>query len=151
VTIAIEKDWLTSAGYRAVVIRCSGALNHRCGYVGIDATHPLFGAPYYEPCARVSPPPDDEQIGDRGIVEMVVNSGKAAAQLPLSVVFDVHGSLTYSGNGSGRYPVVSDLWWFGFDAAHYLDDEDGGRPLLFMIDQCESLAAQLTSRLKVTP
>jgi hypothetical protein len=115
VTIAIEKDWLTSAGYRAVVIRCSGALNHRCGYVGIDATHPLFGAPYDEPCARV------------------------------------HGSLTYSGNGSGRYPVVSDLWWFGFDAAHYLDDEDGGRPLLFMIDQCESLAAQLTSRLKVTP
>jgi hypothetical protein len=39
-----------------------------------------------------------------------------------------------------------DLWWFGFDAAHAGDDEDGGRSLGYMVEECESLARQLNTR-----
>jgi len=35
----------------------------------------------------------------------------------------VHGGLTYAG-GSSDYPVKSDLWWLGFDCAHYGDGKD---------------------------
>jgi hypothetical protein len=41
----IEKDWTTGAGLRAVVIMHS-ELGHRCGYVGVPDTHPLFEANY---------------------------------------------------------------------------------------------------------
>jgi len=37
-------------------------------------------------------------------------------------IFDVHGGLTYS--GGGNFPIESDLWWFGFDCAHYDDAKD---------------------------
>lgn len=38
---------------------------------------------------------------------------------------EVHGGLTYSRSG-GDYPVTSEenTWWFGFDAAHYIDKSD---------------------------
>lgn len=37
----------------------------------------------------------------------------------------VHGGITYSGGGiESEYPVESDLWWFGFDCAHYMDLND---------------------------
>jgi hypothetical protein len=113
----IEKDWTTAARHSAVVLRnnCihayAGYLTHRCGYVGVDAKHPLFGVSYMKPQAQH---------------------------------LEVHGGLTYSdGKAGGNYPVPSDLWWFGFDAAHGFDTEDGGRSLQFMEDQCERLSAQL--------
>ncbi len=37
--------------------------------------------------------------------------------------FNVHGGLTYSGDDK-NYPVESNLWWLGFDCAHYLDAKD---------------------------
>jgi hypothetical protein len=38
---------------------------------------------------------------------------------------DVHGGLTYAGGGeNSKYPVESDLWWFGFDCAHWMDGKD---------------------------
>ena len=36
---------------------------------------------------------------------------------------DVHGGITYS-DKDGEYPIPSDLWWFGFDCAHYGDAPD---------------------------
>ena len=34
----------------------------------------------------------------------------------------VHGGITYANGGEdSTYPVESDLWWFGFDCAHYMD------------------------------
>lgn len=43
----------------------------------------------------------------------------------LGTYFDVHGGLTYSGGGEcSKYPIESDLWWFGFDCAHYMDGKD---------------------------
>lgn len=35
----------------------------------------------------------------------------------------VHGGLTYAG-GNTEYPVKSNLWWLGFDCAHYGDGKD---------------------------
>lgn len=56
---------------------------------------------------------------------------------------DVHGGLTYSGC-DGEYPIESDLWWFGFDTAHYGDNpEIGGQSLEYCIEQCELMANQL--------
>lgn len=40
-------------------------------------------------------------------------------------MLEVHGGITYSGGGiESYYPVESDLWWFGFDCAHYMDLND---------------------------
>ena len=39
--------------------------------------------------------------------------------------FHVHGGLTYSGGGKNSdYPIESDLWWFGFDCAHWGDGKE---------------------------
>lgn len=41
----VKKDWVTVAGYRAlVVLACDGS--HHCGYVGIPKSHPLCGVGY---------------------------------------------------------------------------------------------------------
>ena len=57
---------------------------------------------------------------------------------------NVHGGLTYSGSGNGKYPIQSDLWWFGFDTAHCGDSQEmGGQPLEYCVDQCELMAGQL--------
>jgi len=72
------------------------------------------------------------------------------------LVFDVHGSVTYSGNGEGKYPVESNLWWFGFDCAHLGDasestimwgfDDGVFRSTKYCIKECERLADQIVSR-----
>lgn len=39
--------------------------------------------------------------------------------------YEVHGGLTYAGGGeNSTYPINSDLWWFGYDCAHYMDGQD---------------------------
>ena len=130
----VEKDWVTEAGLRAVVIMCLNGSGdnvsdrHRCGYVGVSNSFSTFGKEY-----------DDELLDD----------------------IRVHGGLTYSA-GHDTYPVESDLWWFGFDCAHCgdisytgipaIDDDspldfDGSpavfRSLEYCADWCESLANQL--------
>jgi hypothetical protein len=74
---------------------------------------------------------------------------------------DVHGGLTYSRDNSTDYPVVSDLWWFGYDCNHlwdapsdeymkehpdqyqWLEQNAVHRSLNYCITNCESLASQL--------
>lgn len=81
-----------------------------------------------------------------------------------SLDFDVHGGLTYSGGGeNSKYPVESDLWWFGYDCAHFgdgkdlnyvseelkkhmfmfVDESETIRTLDYCIEECKSLANQL--------
>jgi hypothetical protein len=76
----------------------------------------------------------------------------------------VHGGLTFSSRGyDDDYPVVSQLWWFGFDCAHAGDAKDESliseqykplflrphllsgtvRTLEYCINECEHLAKQL--------
>ena len=46
-------------------------------------------------------------------------------RIQIDSYFDVHGGITYSGGGIGsKYPVESDLYWFGFDCAHCYDSMD---------------------------
>ena len=151
----IEKDWTTAAGFRAVVIRRHN--RNRCGYVGVPPEHPLHGVAYYEasPCLR--PLTDDEPIGKRGVLALLAYSKEEG--LRPDIAFDVHGSLTFAGDGD--YPVENDgLWWFGFDCNHSGDastpEEDGRhgniyRSLEYCVDECESLARQLVERVETVP
>lgn len=82
---------------------------------------------------------------------------------------DVHGGLTFSSTEIGKYPVESDLHWFGYDCIHLGDardlnlmDEDHRkfyenrcfyedgvvRSLAYCERECESLAEQLCANLK---
>ena len=83
---------------------------------------------------------------------------------------NVHGGLTFSSGETGKYPVESNLHWFGFDCSHYMDAKDTSimspeylaihekypridfeavvRDLTFCERECESLAEQLCANLK---
>lgn len=147
----VERDWMTEAGYRAVCLMVRGS--HRCGYVGVPKGHPLYGVSYGEPTEVLRPAMQrtmEGQIGKRGIVPVFCASGEDDDnRLRGDFVFDVHGSLTFSGKGEkGSYPLSGDEWWFGFDCAH-ADDQtafspDGElRSREYVESECESLARQL--------
>ena len=157
----IEKDWTTEAGLRAVVMLTD--MGHRCGYVGLPSTHVLYGVAYsqHTPYLKMNMQRSTEKMGP---IQLLCAAGKSEAELASpEYVFEVHGGLTYSGNGHGTYPVESELWWFGYDCAHAGDlpepDSRMGkvyadmafsqregviRTLDFCIDECESLAKQLS-------
>lgn len=157
----VEKDWTTHAGFRAVVIM--GSMGYRSGYVGVPKDHALYGAPCCEPHPALTFP-ETESIGKRGIIPLFCSDGQARPD----VVFDVHGGITYSG-GKDDYPVESDLWWFGYDCGHAGDAPspeavkdrvrrmgpafipgpgEVHRTLDYCRSECESLAAQLVSRVR---
>lgn len=145
----IEADWVTGAGFRAVVTRYKTA--HRCGYVGVSKEHPLYRVRYNEPTEHLLPLPDDEPVGRRGIIPLLCWD-KEKGVTP-DIAFDVHGGVTYSGPLDGHI-LDSDLWWFGFDCAHAGDalretDSVGEfRSVEYCFEECESLARQLVSRVK---
>ncbi len=160
----VEKDWTTATGLRAVVLLVERG--HRCGYVGVPDTHPLHGVEYNSTSDSVQFP-SAEGMGKRGVLSLIANPDGDAR---LDSVFDVHGSLTFSGGGDG-YPAPSDgLWWFGFDCAHHGDAPSDEyltsmrekhpehpflwerdpfavhRDLVYVEQECESLATQLIER-----
>ena len=160
----VVRDWTTKAGFRAVITM--GIMGFHCGYVGLPAGHPLYGCEYGEPCDALAFPVG-ETVGKRGIIPLLCADGEARPD----VVFDVHGSLTYSGS-SETYPVPHDgLWWFGYDCGHSGDgrsdayiagmkaafpnkpfmwfEGDGVfRDLDYCVAECESLAQQMADRIK---
>lgn len=97
-----------------------GPVGSWCGYVGVRKDHPAYGLPYYD---RTDNTEDDPL---------------PPAQTHLHSI-GVHGGLTYSGEGGPNDQVTGravkpeaisvdlrpgedpDLWWFGFDCAHYSD------------------------------
>lgn len=162
----VEKDWITAAGFRAVVTM--GDMGHRCGYVGLPVGHPLFGTSYGDENECLAALPEGEPAGKRGVIPLLC--ALIGGRVPRSpeMTFDVHGGLTYSG-GRDNYPVTADLWWFGYDCGHSGDapspeycqrmrDEypdnpymcrkrDGfHRDLDYCIAECESLARQINER-----
>lgn len=167
----VEKDWITGAGMRAVVIM--GSMGFRCGYVGVQPGHPLYGIGYSQETDALFPLPEDEKLGKRSIVAAWCAASSGRIPQTPEMAFDVHGGLTYSG-GEPNYPVKSDLWWFGFDCGHAGDAsspeymqamrekypesvglwrQHGGevhRSLEYAADECESLAQQIIDK-TVTP
>lgn len=156
----IEKDWTTKAGLRAIVLVCKSGerRTHRCGYVQVPEGHPLHGIEYGAPMTAIpKEAAENAKLGKKGALLAFtagVNAldGETIRRSP-DVVFDCHGGLTYSG-GDG-YPAAGG-WWFGFDCHHSGDgdiepdprwSDRGGivRELDYVIDECESLAAQMVA------
>lgn len=151
----IEKDWITAAGLRAVIIQCvTSCRNHRCGYVAVPPEHAAFGKSYSEQLPEIQQEQvDNVQVGTKSPILLFTamcrsDDEESKIRRSLDILIEVHGGLTYSG-GSKDYPVDTEegtAWWFGYDCAHYDDDrQNGGRPLEYCIEHCENMAAQLAS------
>lgn len=143
-----EKAWRTDAGYLAEVLMTD--MGHRCGYVGIPDSHSLYRKHYGDHTPELGiyyRYIEKCPIDKRGMISVfcAVGLGRVSA----GIVFNVHGSITYSGGADWNctYPVPNtNLWWFGYDCSHI---EDGNalsgvvRSLEYCIGECESLAHQL--------
>jgi len=134
----VEKVWVSDEGLECLVTHYR---THRCGYVGVSAKHPLFGKDYSESPECLKRLWEDVKtgpVGGRGIISILLNSKNVPR---IDCVFDVHGSITFSGTGhwEGTNP---DLWFFGFDCAHY-GDEFEDWTVDRVVSECEKLATQL--------
>ena len=119
----VESDF-NHCGLRCVVIALDRG--HRCGYVGVDRNHPLYGKSYSENISVKESVINREFNGDKvGVINLFCSkfSDIKNNTIELVLAFDVHGGITYS-DGKDEYPVISNLWWFGFDCAHYNDAPD---------------------------
>lgn len=125
----VEFEWLTEAGFKAVITR-NLMLGNLCGYVGLPEGHPLYGIDYREACpalAGLAEGIKNESLGKRSVFSLLIAAKTRDGTIfpSMDVVFDVHGSITYTGGGNGSsYPIESDLWWAGFDCAHCHDAID---------------------------
>jgi hypothetical protein len=119
----IEKDWIYE-GYRCVVV-ANHHMGHRCGYVGVNKNHPLYGVNYSDKPKILQKKINElrrQELGKRGVIDLFCWDG---ASVTVSLWFNVHGGLTYSGGGQkSEYPVKSDLWFFGYDCGHCDDRRD---------------------------
>jgi hypothetical protein len=158
----LEKDWITTAGLRAVVIICesNGRKTHRCGYVEVQKTSPFYGVDYSTPCTHIKQEQVDQAtFGLKSPILLftaIVNGDdENSIRRSLDIAIDVHGGLTYSGEGE-EYPIPNTAWWFGFDCHHAGDAEIEPDPrwsawegvvreLDYVEAQCESLAVQLAA------
>ena len=117
----VEKEF-EHAGLKCVVVMQRAA--HRCGYAGIDKKHPLYGKDYNDHLNINMSEMEGEPIGKRNIISIFAQAFDDTEKVRIETFFDVHGGITYAGRGSGKYPIESYLWWFGFDCAHYNDAKD---------------------------
>lgn len=159
----VEKDWITQSELRAVVliVEVNGRKSHRCGYVGVPKESPFYGKGYSEQLDLISQDAVDRTtLGKKSPILLLtarVRSDDESNKIrrSLDIACDVHGGLTYADDGKEKYPVESDLWWFGFDCHHSgdaqiepdpywpRDFDDVVRDLPYVEAECESLAAQL--------
>lgn len=128
--------------YRMVVIRLMDRnLRHRCGYVSIPDNHPFFGKGYSH---EISFDCEKAQVNPTDPIGTFIAAFKAQednSKMEISYAANVHGGITYADAGK-NYPLEGESggWWFGFDAAHCDDNDDGRKPLEYMIKECEKLS-----------
>jgi hypothetical protein len=66
---------------------------------------------------------------------------------------DVHGGLTFAGQGDGKHRPAG-YWWLGFDCAHFGDAVPAYniygtyRDMAYVTRECEGLAKQLAAMVK---
>ena len=99
-------------------------MGHRCGYVGIKPGHPLYKKHFSDYLDIPKSELDGEEIGNRGIIPIFFAAFDDDDRIRMDVYFNVHGGLTYSSDNNNTYPVESNLWWLGFDCAHYMDGKN---------------------------
>lgn len=108
-------------GNQAVVLFTTRG--HRTGYVGVGPDHPFYGKGYNDTVSqKIFETVKDQPYGKRSLISVLLNED--AEDIRFDILFDVHGSITYA-NANPTYPVEStNLWWFGFDCAHFRDATD---------------------------
>lgn len=108
-------------GYKCVVV--FQPMGHRCGYVGIPKTHTLYGDDYCNYLDIKKEDLEDKKVS--GVFPLFLSCFDEDERIRIDAFFECHGGITYSGGGeNSNYPINSDLWWFGFDCAHYMDGRD---------------------------
>lgn len=141
-----RKEWRTATGLPGLIVRNrSGAL---CGYVGVGPDHPWHGV-WYGGCTQgceTKPYNWPEQIGDTKFPPASAAMKTWAQENPRCETYEhspegqvsVHGGLTYSAGCQENGPIChtpapgepDNVWWFGFDCAHYMDLAPGLRAQL---------------------
>ena len=119
--------------------------SHRCGYVGVSRSHPLYGFHYSDRLPKELlyywEKVKTEPVGKRGIIDIFFLDD---SNPHVGIIFDVHGGITFAASNEDNYPVMTNekLWFFGFDCNHY---NDFGNPKSqeYVEKECESLAKQL--------
>lgn len=116
----VEKDFEHKGLCCVITFGDSG---HRCGYVGIPKTHILYGKEYDEYLEIKKKNVWDREVS--GIFPLLGTVIDEDDRIRIEAYFNCHGGITYSGGGEkSKYPIESDLWWFGFDCAHCNDGRD---------------------------
>lgn len=136
-------DWTTQAGYRAVILKTT--TGHNCGYVGVNYKHPLWRKTYTQrvKClSRLSEKALNSPIGVKGVIPALFADKSKPS---MDWIFDVHGSITFTGGGKGsEYPVKTNLWWIGFDCVHA-----GDTPEIQDCDYCKAECEKLAGQIKL--
>ena len=158
----VERDWEHSE-FRCIVIATD--MGHRCGYVGVPKGYLLFSKTYSDfitdEMKDAWKKVREEPVGKRGIIDLVCHDPNKPR---IGFLFAVHGGITFS-DADGKYPIESELWWFGFDCGHIGDAKDESimseeckeieqrypssfqegvvRTLDYCVGECESLAKQI--------
>jgi hypothetical protein len=117
----IEADFWYK-GIRCVVVGQS--TGYRCGYCQVNRKHPFYGFSYHQNIPSLMnklKELKDTKIGKRGIIPVICWDGTTVTP---EILIDVHGGITFSGDGKKGYPVKSRGWWFGFDCGHSRDKAD---------------------------
>ena len=116
----VEKEF-NHNGLKCVVTFSN--MGHRCGYVGVPKWHPLYGKDYMDYLDIKKEDIEGKEVS--GVFPLLGALIDEDERVRIEAYFTCHGGITYSGGGeNSTYPIESNLWWFGFDCAHYGDGKD---------------------------
>lgn len=137
---------------------------HRCEYVGIPQSHSLHEKEYNKHCEDlvfVFEEIKNLSLGKRSSIAVFAFKNNHVSP---EIIFNIHGGITYSSNGSKDYSIKQkNTWWFEYDCNHTEDAKDLNviknkelkkiyarfnkngeiRTLDYCIEECNSLARQL--------
>ena len=147
-----ELGWTDKkTGYECLILRMRDA-GHLCGYVRLPEGHPLYGVGYSaefpELLKSLAEVEMNSPVGKRGAINVFFMALRGS--MSVGDLFDVHGSITFSGRMRNR-----EGFWYGFDCAHAgdlqpesakrygFDPEGVYRDIEYVKTECTRLAAQL--------
>lgn len=111
----LEKQFIYK-GYRAYILALP--MGHRCGYVEIPINSIFFNKRYDEKLPIPKSVLNNKVVGKRGVMSLLGFDGET---ITMEVLFDVHGSITFS---ESSLMDKTNSWFIGFDCAHAGDRPD---------------------------